>query len=168
MEGWLFFLGFIFVCGIIWGIVKGQEDRERAQERGLTFDERINNMTDFTPTQKVNGVMNMYVFAVDKNHRKVAYLEEQQETYIPFEDIISIEIVEDNTTLASKSTMRTVGGAISGNCSKGRLAKPMIPTNTISTEMTQANIGLSIKVLTFISLAFCFLPLTSYLNSFLQ
>ena len=41
MEGWLFFLGFIFVCGIIWGIVKGQEDRERAQERGLTFDERI-------------------------------------------------------------------------------------------------------------------------------
>lgn len=35
------FLGFIFVCGIIWGIVKGQEDRERAQERGLTFDERI-------------------------------------------------------------------------------------------------------------------------------
>ena len=76
MEGWLFFLGFIFVCGIIWGIVKGQEDKERAQERGLTFDERINNMTDFTPTQKVNGVMNMYVFAVDKNHRKVAYLEE--------------------------------------------------------------------------------------------
>ena len=44
MEGWLFFLGFIFVCGIIWGIVKGQEDKERAQERGLTFDERINNM----------------------------------------------------------------------------------------------------------------------------
>ena len=119
MEGWLFFLGFIFVCGIIWGIVKGQEDKERAQERGLTFDERINNMTDFTPTQKVNGVMNMYVFAVDKNHRKVAYLEEQQETYIPFEDIISIEIVEDNTTLASKSTMRTVGGAIVGGALAG-------------------------------------------------
>ena len=47
--------------------------------------------------------------------------------------------------------IRTVGGAISGNCSNANRLSPMIPTSTISTLITPDSIGLSIKVLTFIN-----------------
>ena len=50
----------------------------------------------------------------------------------------------------------TVGGAISGNCSNARRLSPMMPTSTISTEITPDNIGRSIKVLTFTFLPFYF------------
>lgn len=119
MDGWIIFLIFLFVGAIIWGIVSGINDRQEAKERGLTFDDRIRNISGFTPSQIVNGVLNLYMFAVDKNHRKVVYIKENQETIIPFEDIISVEIIEDNTTLASKSTMRTVGGAFVGGALAG-------------------------------------------------
>ena len=119
MDGWIFFLVFLFVGAIIWGIMSGINDRQEAKERGLTFDDRIRNISGFTPSQIVNGVLNLYMFAVDKNHRKIAFIKDNQETIIPFEDIISVEIIEDNTTLASKSTMRTVGGALVGSALAG-------------------------------------------------
>lgn len=99
--------------------MSGINDRQEAKERGLTFDDRIRNISGFTPSQIVNGVLNLYMFAVDKNHRKIAFIKDNQETIIPFEDIISVEIIEDNTTLASKSTMRTVGGALVGGALAG-------------------------------------------------
>ena len=41
----------------------------------------------------------------------------------------------------------TVGGAISGYCSMGSVASPMIPAMTMTMEMTDANTGRSIKCL---------------------
>lgn len=117
MDGWIVFIVFLFIGAIVWGIVSGINDRQEAKERGMKFDERIRHISGFTPSQIVNGVLNLYVFAIDKNHRKVAYIKEDKETIIPFEDIISVEIMEDNTTLASKSTMRTVGGVSCWRCS---------------------------------------------------
>ena len=119
MDGWIVFIVFLFIGAIVWGIVSGINDRQEAKERGMKFDERIRHISGFTPSQIVNGVLNLYVFAIDKNHRKVAYIKEDKETIIPFEDIISVEIMEDNTTLASKSTMRTVGGAVVGGALAG-------------------------------------------------
>jgi hypothetical protein len=119
MDGWIVFIVLLFVGAIVWGIVSGINDRQEAKERGMKFDERIRHISGFTPSQIVNGVLNLYVFAVDKNHRKVAYIKEDKETIIPFEDIISVEIMEDNATLASKSTMRTVGGAVVGGALAG-------------------------------------------------
>lgn len=119
MDGWLFFIVFIIVVAIVWGITSGINDRKEAKERGLTFDDRLRKIPGFTPSQIVNGVLNHYMFAVDKTHRKVVYLNENKETVIPFEDIISVEIIEDNSTLASKSTMRTIGGAVVGGALAG-------------------------------------------------
>lgn len=119
MDGWLFFILFIIVVAIVWGITSGINDRKEAKERGLTFDERIRKIPGFIPSQIVNGVLNHYMFAVDKTHRKVAYLNENKETIITFDDIISVEITEDNSTLTSKSTMRTIGGAVVGGALAG-------------------------------------------------
>ena len=42
-----------------------------------------------------------------------------------------------------------VGGAISGNCSIGRLTREITPTRSMATEMTPDRMGLSMKVLMF-------------------
>ena len=70
MDGWIFFIVFLFIGAIVWGIVSGINDRQEAKERGMKFDERIRHISGFTPSQIVNGVLNLYVFAIDKNHRK--------------------------------------------------------------------------------------------------
>ena len=50
---------------------------------------------------------------------------------------------------------RTVGGAIFGNCSIGKRARPRAPTMTMSTEITPARMGRSMKVFTVIAIIFC-------------
>ena len=71
-------------------------------------------MSNFNATQKVVGVNYLYTFAVDNKKREVVYIEENQETFIPYDEIISVEVIEDNSVIASKSTMRTIGGAVVG------------------------------------------------------
>ena len=44
----------------------------------------------------------------------------------------------------------TVGGAMSGYCSIGKLTRPISPTSRISTDTTQAKMGRSIKSFSFI------------------
>ena len=43
----------------------------------------------------------------------------EQTKKVPFDQIISVEILEDNTLLSSKSTTRTVGGALLGGAFAG-------------------------------------------------
>jgi hypothetical protein len=44
----------------------------------------------------------------------------------------------------------TAGGAISGNCCKGSLVRPRIPTITSRIDITVARTGLSINILNMI------------------
>lgn len=60
---------------------------------------------------------------IDNTNKKVMFLSDVDETYnkkiISFKDIISVEIVENGTTIFSKSTTRTIGGALVGNALMG-------------------------------------------------
>ena len=96
-----------------------QNKREENETRGIVIEGRVNNVSDFSPTQKVIGLNNLYIFAIDENNRKVAYFDEEQETFIPYDEIISVDLIENNTTVASKSTMRTIGGAVVGGALGG-------------------------------------------------
>lgn len=109
----------VFVGGIIWAIVSGINGSQEVKERGVLMEEKVNSMNNFTATQKVVGVNNLYTFAVDSNRREVAYIEENHETIVAYDEIISVEVIEDNTVVASKSTMRTVGGAVVGGAIAG-------------------------------------------------
>ena len=115
MELLIIIIFFIFIVSIICAINSSQE----VKERGVLMEEKVNSMNNFTATQKVVGVNNLYTFAIDSNRREVAYIEEYQETIVAYDDIISVEVIEDNTVVASKSTMRTVGGAIVGGAIVG-------------------------------------------------
>lgn len=109
----------VIVGGIIWAIVSGINGRQEVKERGVLMENKVNRMNNFTANQKVIGVNNLYTFAVDTNRREVAYIEENQERIVAYDDIISVEVIEDNTVVASKSTMRTVGGAVVGGAIAG-------------------------------------------------
>lgn len=109
----------IIVGGIIWAIVSGINGRQEVKERGEIMEIKVNNLSNFNATQKVVGLNNLYTFAVDDKKREVAYIEENQETFIPYDEIISVEVIEDNTVIASKSTMRTIGGAVVGGALAG-------------------------------------------------
>ena len=109
----------IIIGGIFWGIVSANNRRQEITERGKIMENKVNNLSNFNATQKVVGVYNLYTFAVDDKKREVAYIEENQETFIPYDEIISVEVIEDNTVIASKSTMRTIGGAVVGGALAG-------------------------------------------------
>lgn len=110
----------IFIIGaILWGIISGIISNQETKERGFIMDAKVNNMRNFTATQKVVGVNNLYTFAIDSTRREVAYIEEDKETIISYDEIISVDVIENNTVIASKSTMRTVGGAVVGGAFAG-------------------------------------------------
>ena len=65
------------------------------------------------------AVKNSYIFAVDQNRKKIAYIKKYYKEVVPFEQIISVEILEDNAILHQKSSLRTIGGAVVGNVVAG-------------------------------------------------
>lgn len=119
METILFFIGLAFVGAIVWGLIKRSEAKESARKRGQILKEKFMKMKDFIPSQRVVGLENRYIFAVDQTRRKVAYIEENTDLFLPYDKFISVEIREDNTTIASKSSSRTIGGAIVGGAIAG-------------------------------------------------
>ena len=109
----------IFVLTVLLFWKSYEDSKQKAEERRTTLDEKFNNLKDFTPTQKIVGAMNMYVFAVDHVRRKIAYIDEKEVVFVPYEKIISVEVVENNTIIASKSSVRTIGGAVVGGALAG-------------------------------------------------
>lgn len=116
-EGFII-IGFVLLF-FIFHTYRAQKDRELTRKRFLDFNDIIHKIPDFTPSQRVDGVMCAYVFAVDKEHRKVAYLNGIRPRVFSFEDIMSVELCEDSATIASKSTMRTIGGTLVGGAIAG-------------------------------------------------
>ena len=95
-------MGTIFIIAVVIIIIaiyihQVKIKREEDELRGVMIEGRINDVSDFSPTKKVIGFNNLYTFAIDENKRKVAYFDEEQ----------------------SKSTMRTIGGAVVGGALGG-------------------------------------------------
>ena len=55
------------------GVVKRSEAKENARKRGQILKEKFMKMKDFVPSQRVVGLENRYIFAIDQTRRKVAY-----------------------------------------------------------------------------------------------
>lgn len=86
-------------------------DKER-KRKGKEIEEKIASLKDFVQSSSVKGINNTYCFLVDNVHKKVAYVSPTNKTVIPYEQIISVELLEEGKTTSKKSTMRTVGGAL--------------------------------------------------------
>ena len=107
--GLLFILIVIYVSSCI---------SEEKEERRKIINDKFNNLIDFETTKKIDHDDN-FIFAIDEKHQKVAYIDKHKERIIPFEQIYKVEYIENATIVASKSSIRTVGGALVGGAIAG-------------------------------------------------
>lgn len=112
---WVFLI--VFIIALIAAINQGKKDEEAKRERGEKFKKATE---EFHVSAKVVGVNNRYQFIVDDVDKNIIYMETTwKKKVVPFDKIMSVEMVEDNTMISSKSLGRTIGGAIIGDLVAG-------------------------------------------------
>ena len=118
MDGLSIFIVVVILLAIV-AIVRPADliDKKKGRERQGILDSKIGKLPNNKDFIKVIGQKSRYAFIVDKVARKIYYLTTEQTKEVPFAHIISVEILEDNTILFSKSV--SVGGAILGGVLAG-------------------------------------------------
>ena len=115
MGTFIFIVKLIFGAAIIQVCWKGNQTKNQGKE----LEEIINSVSDFTPTKKVIGINNQFVFMVDNNRKKIFYSNHITQKTISYNDIIKVEVIDNGKTIHQKSTIRTIGGAIVGGAVAG-------------------------------------------------
>lgn len=90
--------------------VANQKERQEDLEFALKYAD------DFTASFTINNFDSRYSFSIDDNKRKILYIiaENSIKHLLDFENVISVEILEDSNTTFSKSSLRTIGGGVIG------------------------------------------------------
>ena len=114
---WFFVLIIVFAIGA--GILAGMARDSENKKRGSYLEQKLDSIVDFEVTQKWLGKENQFLFAIDDTNEKVLYISESSQWEIPFKQIMSVEVLEDNTLISSKSSIRTIGGTIVGGAVAG-------------------------------------------------
>lgn len=107
------------VFGVIGGVLQANSNQKHEEERRQVMTDALANVPDFNPSTKIVGVKSLYTLAFDNEQQKMLYLVGQSPVAINYEDIISVQLLEDNHTVSEKSTGRTIGGAIVGGVLAG-------------------------------------------------
>lgn len=94
-------------------------ESNQTKNQGKELEEIINSVSDFTPTKKVIGINNQFVFMIDNNRKKIFYSNHITQKTISYNDIIKVEVIDNGKTIHQKSTIRTIGGAIVGGAVAG-------------------------------------------------
>ena len=116
----VFFAIVVFIVIVVFvGIVTGRNEANKERERIDDLDNIVNTLEDFTVTRSLTGFSNYYRFLVDEQHKKVCYISGSRKLIIPFSKILSVELIENGNTKMSKSTARTIGGALVGGAIAG-------------------------------------------------
>lgn len=115
MGTFIFIVILIFVAAIIQVYWKSNQTKNQGKE----LEEIINSVSDFTPTKKVIGINNQFVFMIDNNRKKIFYSNHITQKTISYNDIIKVEVIDNGNTIHQKSTIRTIGGAIVGGAVAG-------------------------------------------------
>lgn len=105
----------ILIVAIIVGIrllitISNQKDRQRQ------LDSALESTKNFSTSFTVKNCDSRYMFCVDDNKRKILCIIANDDTnhLFDFENVISVEIIEDCNTTYSKSSARTIGGGVIG------------------------------------------------------
>ena len=109
----------IFVLAFIAGKMQADAKSKELKKQGEENLQKFNSLPDFNATKRIKGVNDTYIFGVDENRKKIAFVKKFHKEIVPFDQIISVEILEDNTILQQKSSLRTIGGAVVGGAIAG-------------------------------------------------
>ena len=109
----------VLVIAFIGGIIQSNAKSEELKKQGEENQQKFDSLPDFKATKIIKGVKDTYIFGVDENSKKIAFVKKFYKEVVPFDQIISVEILEDNTILQQKSSLRTIGGAVVGGAIAG-------------------------------------------------
>ena len=103
----------VLIIGIIGFYISSNVTKIRKRKKQL--DSILNSTDDFTASLTVNNYDGRYLFSVDDQRKKILYIDDEGIKHLlDFENIISVEVMEDSDITYSKSTTRTIGGGIIG------------------------------------------------------
>ncbi len=122
MNDVLILLAVIFVVPLIMVLYQIADERNtdaESRRRGQELDSEEKKIVDFTPTTSVSGHFNTYRISIDKDRHKILIMQGDDRFVIPFEDVLKITVKEDGNQVISKSSSRTIGGAIVGGAIAG-------------------------------------------------
>lgn len=109
----------LIVVAIIKAVSDNSQRNKNIEERGKNFTQKLHRQDDFVATNKIIGVENSYVLAIDQKKQMIMYMTEQTKKTFPFNNLLSVEVLEDNIMLSQKSSLRTIGGAMVGGAIAG-------------------------------------------------
>lgn len=138
--GWIILI-FVIVIFVV-AIMSANKKQKEMENRGKAINQTISQMPDFNPTTKIIGPQNRFVFAVDYSTHKILYMPGSVKYFYSFEDVISVELIEDNNIISKKSTGRTIGGALVGGFVAGGVGAIV---GGLSGSSKQQNLHLSVK-----------------------
>ena len=82
------------------------------KKHGDSSKNLLTQINDFTSTKEIVGIRNRYIFAVDENRKKIAYIENNTTRIIDFDKIFGVEVLEDNEYIYQKSIKRAILGGV--------------------------------------------------------
>lgn len=105
----------------------------------------IENERDFIASRKFESPHKDYVFAFDFSNQKVGYFTVLTKKIYKFEDIVSVELVENNEVTMRKSTSRAIGRAVVGGVLAGGVGAIIGGVTGSSKEKTK-HISLVVRI----------------------
>jgi len=125
--GWL--IVFFIIVAVILGVVQANARKRGDEKNREKLNDRLDKLESFISSKKIECSYGLYLFSVDEKNEKIAVLLNTydfkisqtiiNEHILCFSDIIGVELIEDGFTVSSKSTARTIGGAIVGGVLAG-------------------------------------------------
>lgn len=119
-EIWTWFLSigvFIVVAAVIIVVIQ----QSNIGKRKDNIRSIVASMQDFDPSITIDNSEGFFSFMIDETRKKILLVfSKNSETYlINFDNVISVELMEDTNVMFSKSTMRTIGGGLAGGLLAG-------------------------------------------------
>jgi len=94
-----------------------------ADSRVKAHQEELNNLAvsipDFTTSRTIADIDNRFIVLIDDVSKKVCIVNDREKTVVNYDQIISVEYIENDIVINSKSTIRTIGGALIGGALAG-------------------------------------------------
>lgn len=102
-------IGIAFIVAILISVANKNARQEQ-------LDSTLKSTNNFSSSFTVNNSESRYLISIDDNRRKIIYLlaKENIKHIFNFEDVISVEILEDSNIAYSKSSARAIGGGLVG------------------------------------------------------
>lgn len=106
------------------------------------------SIPNFTTTHYVADIDNRFVLLLDDNAKRLCIINEGEKTVLDYSQIISVEYIVNEKSICSKSTARTIGGAVLGGMlagSAGAIVGGLSGKTTIDSKISSIVIKVMVR-----------------------